>query len=153
MPVPRSRLAAAIVATALAAGAVIVVLAARAVMADSSDDAAWVAVALGLLCIAWGIGFGRLRDDPSDSGDAGAAGAADVVRPWRVRVQGFLTAGLVMTGAYVGLRAVGRPIDTALVGPIGYLALRLVIRGVDRLVRRRERRGGDGTGGPAIAGE
>lgn len=154
MPVRRSRLAAVIVTTAVSAGVVIVVLAARAVAADRTDDAAWVAVALGLLCAAWGVAFARLPDDAEDTRDnglattvepridAGAAGGRTALR-----LSDVLVTGIATTAVYVVARVVGRPVDSALVGAMGFLVLRTFSRVVDRVVRRRGRADGGSVGG------
>lgn len=144
MSAPRSRAALIILLTAVIAGCAIVVFAVRALLRDSSDDAAWVAVVLGVLFVTWGIAFNRLpedddhddvhdhdhdRDDPDHDGHD------------RRRATGVLSTALAATGGYVVIRALGRPVDTALVGALGWPAWRLVNRFLDGAIRRREARG------------
>jgi len=112
------------------AGCAIVVFAVRALLRDPSDDAAWVAVLLGVLFVAWGIAFDRIPDDDDDDDDHD-----------RRRVTGVLSTAMAATGAYVVIRAIGRPVDTALVGALTWPAWRLVNRFLDGVIRRREARG------------
>jgi hypothetical protein len=123
---PRSRASLIVLLTAVVAGCAIVVFAVRALLRDPSDDAAWVAVLLGVLFVAWGIAFDRIPDD--DDHD-------------RRRVTGVLSTVMAATGAYVVIRAIGRPVDTALVGALTWPAWRLVNRFLDGVIRRREARG------------
>lgn len=115
----------------MVAGCAIVAFAVRALLRDPSDDAAWVAVGLGGLFVAWGIAFDRLPDDDDDY-DHDHEGR---------RVTGVLSTAMVATGAYVVIRAIGRPVDTALVGALAWPAWRLVNRWLDAVIRRREARG------------
>jgi hypothetical protein len=129
------------------AGCAIVVFAVLALLRDPSDDAAWVAVVLGGLFIAWGITFDRLPDDDDGDGDGDhhehdhdhdhSHGQGWTPR----RLNTTLSTGLAMTGAYVVIRALGRPVDTALVGALAWPAWRLVNRFLDGVVRRRGARG------------
>lgn len=129
MPVPRSRSSLVVLLTAVVAGCAIVAFAVWALLRDPSDDAAWVAVGLGGLFVAWGIAFDRLPDDDDDYDHEGR------------RVTGVLSTAMVATGAYVVIRAIGRPVDTALVGALAWPAWRLVNRWLDGVIRRREARG------------
>jgi len=126
------------------AGCAIVVFAVRALLRDPSDDAAWVAVVLGVLFVAWGIAFDRLPDDDADD-DADDDGDHDddhdQANHDRRGVTGVLTTAMAATGAYVVIRAIGRPVDTALVGALTWPAWRLVNRFLDGVIRRREARG------------
>ncbi|WP_144751207.1 hypothetical protein [Curtobacterium pusillum] len=130
MSAPRSRASLIVLLTAVVAGCAIVVFAVRALLRDPSDDAAWVAVLLGVLFVAWGIAFDRIPDDDEDQDDHD-----------RRRVTGVLSTVMAATGAYVVIRAIGRPVDTALVGALTWPAWRLVNRFLDGVIRRREARG------------
>ncbi len=129
----------------MVAGCAIVVFAVLALLRDPSDDAAWVAVVLGGLFIAWGITFDRLPDDDDGDGDGDhhehdhdhSHGQGWTPR----RLNTTLSTGLAMTGAYVVIRALGRPVDTALVGALAWPAWRLVNRILDGVIRRRGARG------------
>ncbi|WP_439692492.1 hypothetical protein ACRQ4B_16600 [Curtobacterium sp. SP.BCo] len=125
MSAPSNRHSLVIVLVFLVAGIAIGVVAVAALLRDPSDDVAWVAVAAGVLCIAWGLTFRRLDDDSDTS-------------TGRI---GLLTTGLAMTLAYVVIRAVGRPVDSAVVGALAWPAWKTVNRLVDGWVRRREARG------------
>ena len=132
MSAPRSRSSLIVLLTAVVAGCAIVVFAVRALFRDPSADAAWVAVVLGALFVAWGIAFDRLPDEDHDQHDDDHD---------RRRVTGVLSTAMAATGAYVVIRAVGRPVDTALVGALAWPAWRLVNRFLDGVIRRREARG------------
>jgi hypothetical protein len=120
------------------AGCAIVVFDVLALLRDPSDDAAWVAVVLGGLFVAWGLTFDRLPDDDGDSDDD----SDHHDQGWTPRrLNAALSTGLAMTGAYVVIRALGRPVDTALVGALAWPAWRLVNRILDGVVRRRGARG------------
>ncbi|MFJ3034793.1 hypothetical protein ACIPC2_10290 [Curtobacterium pusillum] len=134
MSAPRSRSSLVVLLTAVVAGCAIVVFAVRALLRDPSDDAAWVAVVLGVLFVAWGIAFDRLPDDDDDDDH-------DEDDHDRRRVTGVLSTAMAATGAYVVIRAIGRPVDTALVGALTWPAWRLVNRFLDGVIRRREARG------------
>lgn len=132
----------------MVAGCAIVVFAVLALLRDPSDDAAWVAVVLGGLFVAWGITFDRLPDDDDDGAGDGdhqnhGHGQDQHRAPgWTPRrLNAALSTGLAMTGAYVVIRALGRPVDTALVGALAWPAWRLVTRILDGVVRRRGARG------------
>lgn len=120
------------------------VFAVLALLRDPSDDAAWVAVVLGGLFVAWGITFDRLPDDDGD-GDGDGDGVDDSDhhdQGWTPRrLNTTLSTGLAMTGAYVVIRALGRPVDTALVGALAWPAWRLVTRILDGVIRWRGARG------------
>jgi hypothetical protein len=120
------------------AGCAIVVFAVRALLRDPFDDAAWVAVVLGALFVAWGIAFDRLPDDDDDHDHDHDDDREDHDRR---RVTGVLSTAMAATGAYVVIRAIGRPVDTALVGALAWPAWRLVNRWLDGVIRRREARG------------
>jgi len=122
---------------AVVAGCAIVVFAVRALLRDPSDDAAWVAVVLGALFVAWGIAFDRLPDDAHDHDDD----RDDRDDHDRRRVTGVLSTALAATGAYVVIRAIGGSVDTALVGALVWPVWRLVNRFLDGVIRRREARG------------
>ncbi|TDN43664.1 hypothetical protein EDF64_10792 [Curtobacterium flaccumfaciens] len=127
----------------MVAGCAIVVFAVRALLRDPSDDAAWVAVVLGVLFVAWGIAFDRLPDDDDDDDHDHDHHDDDHDQDNhdRRRVTGVLSTAMAATGAYVVIRAIGRPVDSALVGALTWPAWRLVNRFVDGVVRRREARG------------
>ncbi|WP_156794850.1 hypothetical protein [Curtobacterium sp. BH-2-1-1] len=144
MSAPRSRSAIVLLLTAVVAGCAIVVFAVLALLRDPSDDAAWVAVVLGGLFVAWGITFDRLPDDDDDGDGDGDLHHHDHShgQGWTPRrLNAALSTGLVMTGAYVVIRALGRPVDTALVGALAWPAWRLVNRLLDGVIRRRGARG------------
>ncbi|OII23183.1 hypothetical protein [Curtobacterium sp. MCBA15_013] len=141
MSAPRSRSALVLLLTAVVAGCAIVVFAVLALLRDPSDDAAWVAVVLGGLFVAWGITFDRLPDDDDDDDD-GDGDHHSHDQGWTPRrLNAALSTGLTMTGAYVVIRALGRPVDTALVGALAWPAWRLVNRILDGVIRRRGARG------------
>ncbi len=119
----------------MVAGCAIVVFAVRALLRDPSDDAAWAGVVVGVLFVAWGIAFDRLPDDDDDD-DHDHDHDHD-----RRRVTGVLSTAMAATGGYVVIRAIGRPVDTALVGALAWPAWRLVNRFLDGVIRRREARG------------
>jgi hypothetical protein len=123
------------------AGCAIVVFAVRALLRDPSDDAAWVAVLLGVLFVAWGIAFDRIPDDDDDQHHDDDQDDHDQDVHDRRRVTGVLSTVMAATGAYVVIRAIGRPVDTALVGALTWPAWRLVNRFLDGVIRRREARG------------
>lgn len=130
----------------MVAGFAIVVFAVRALLRDPSDDAAWVAVVLGVLFVAWGIAFDRLPDDDDDGDEHDADHDDDDDHDDhdhhdRRRATGVLSTAMAATGAYVVIRAIGRPVDTALVGALAWPAWRLVNRFLDGIIRRREARG------------
>ncbi|SFF60919.1 hypothetical protein [Curtobacterium sp. YR515] len=138
MSAPRSRSALVLLLTAVVAGCAIVVFAVLALLRDPSDDAAWVAVVLGGLFVAWGITFDRIPDDDGDGDDD----SDHHDQGWTPRrLNAALSTGLAMTGAYVVIRALGRPVDTALVGALAWPAWRLVNRILDGVIRRRGARG------------
>jgi hypothetical protein len=122
------------------AGCAIVVFAVRALLRDPSDDAAWVAVLLGVLFVAWGIAFDRIPDDDDQHHDDDQDDHDQDVHDRR-RVTGVLSTVMAATGAYVVIRAIGRPVDTALVGALTWPAWRLVNRFLDGVIQRREARG------------
>lgn len=136
MSAPRSRASLVVLLTAVVAGCAIAVFAVLALLRDPSDDAAWVAAVLGAMFVAWGIAFDRLPDDDHDH-----HGDHDQDDHDRRRVTNILSTAMAATGAYVVIRAIGRPVDSALVGALTWPAWRLVNRVVDGIVRRREARG------------
>ncbi|MET3452755.1 hypothetical protein [Curtobacterium sp. 1544] len=140
MSAPRSRASLIVLLTAVVAGCAIVVFAVRALLHDPSDDAAWVAVLLGVLFVAWGIAFDRIPDDDDQHHDDDQDDHDQDVHDRR-RVTGVLSTVMAATGAYVVIRAIGRPVDTALVGALTWPAWRLVNRFLDGVIRRREARG------------
>lgn len=140
MSAPRSRASLIVLLTAVVAGCAIVVFAVRALLRDPSDDAAWVAVLLGVLFVAWGIAFHRIPDDDDQHHDDDQDDHDQDVHDRR-RVTGVLSTVMAATGAYVVIRAIGRPVDTALVGALTWPAWRLVNRFLDGVIRRREARG------------
>jgi len=140
---PRSRSSLVLLLTAVVAGCAIVVFAVRALLRDPSDDAAWVAVVLGVLFVAWGIAFDRLpdsdeHDHDADHDDADHDHDHDEDDHDRRRVTGVLSTAMAAAGGYVVIRAIGRPVDTALVGALAWPAWRLVNRWLDGVIRRRE---------------
>ncbi|WP_416393087.1 MULTISPECIES: hypothetical protein [unclassified Curtobacterium] len=140
MSAPRSRSTLVLLLTAVVGGCAIVVVAVRALLRDPSADAAWVAVALGAMFVAWGITFDRLPDDDDDrEGHDRDDPRASIWTPRRLNAA--LSTGLAMTGAYVVIRALGRPVDTALIGALTWPAWRLVNRFLDGVIRRRGARG------------
>lgn len=141
MSAPRSRSSLIVLLAAVVAGCAIVVFAVRALLRDPSDDTAWVAVVLGVLFVAWGIAFDRLPDDDDDDHDDDHDHDHDHDNHDRRRVTGVLSTAMAATGAYVVIRAIGRPVDSALVGALTWPAWRLVNRFLDGVIRRREARG------------
>ncbi len=122
-------------------GVVVAAFAFVAVVHDPTSDAAWVAIPLGVLLVAWGVAFAQLSTDESaDDGET------EIEAPSRGPLT-RLSEAIALLAVYVVMRMLDRPLDSALVGVGGVLALRLAQLGIDRLVRRREQR--DGGAGPA----
>lgn len=119
----------------------VVVFAVTAAVHDPTSDAAWVAIPFGALLAVWGVAFARLNTD--ESADDGLSGDEAPSRGSLTR----LSEAIALLGVYVVMRMLDRPLDSALVGVGGVLALRLAQLGIGRLVRRREQR--DGGAGPA----
>ncbi|WP_152998175.1 hypothetical protein [Curtobacterium luteum] len=137
MPQRPSKLARAITASFVMGGLVVAVLAVAAAVHDPTSDAAWVAIPLGVLLVVWGVAFARMSAAETEDD-----GQTDNEAPSRGPLT-RLSEAIALLGVYVVMRMLHRPLDSALVGVGGVLALRLVQLGIGRLVRRREQRDGE----------
>ncbi|WJY01790.1 hypothetical protein [Curtobacterium sp. 458] len=137
MPQRPSKLARAVTASFVVGGVVVAALAFVAVVQDPTSDPAWVAILLGVLLVVWGVAFARMSADDSPDDDQTENTAPSTGPLTRA------SEAIALLGVYVVMRMLHRPLDSALVGVGGVLALRLVQLTVDRIVRRREARNGD----------
>ncbi|WIB76851.1 hypothetical protein DEJ28_14505 [Curtobacterium sp. MCPF17_002] len=132
---PRARPGLVVAAVFLVGGVVVSAAAVLAVLGGRGNDVAWVSLVLGLLLIGWALAFQRLADTDTDG---------DPLRPTRL-----LSTGLAMAAAYVVVRLVGRPVDSAVFGALVLAAWTVVHRLLDRRVRRRRAEGAGDAAGPA----
>ena len=141
-----SKLAAAITAAFLLGGAVVVVLAVRGVLADTGDDASWVAIGLGVALAAWGVSFHRLGEDESEDEDEGEDGP----RPDRTDRFGVVaTIAVVGTGAYLVTRSLlGHSMTAAVAVAAVTVGLSALNKWLDAVLARRKGGRGDGGTGP-----
>lgn len=115
-----------------------------AIVHDPTIDAAWVATALGVLLVVWGLAFARMSadDSPDDDEDDQEARSGGLLGAPLARLSWVIA----LLAGYVAARLVGRPVDSSLVAVGSVAALWLVNRAVDSWVRRRD--GRDGGAGP-----
>ena len=148
MPAPRSRVGLVGALIVVLGGVVIGGFAGLAIGRGQGSDVAWVSLLLAALLVVWSLAF--LRLDGEGDGD----GAGDDAEPDErsLRTTRALSLAIAGVGAYVVIRLLGRPIDTALVGALGFPIWSIVNRALDRRIARREADGG-GAAGPAAAAD
>ena len=147
MPAPRSRAGLVGALIGVLGGVVIGGFAGLAIGRGQGRDVAWVSLLLAALLVVWSLAFLRLEGE----GD-GAGGDAEPDER-SLRTTRALSLAIAGVGAYVAIRLLGRPIDTALVGALGFPIWSIVNRALDRRIARREADGGGGTAGPAAAAD
>ena len=162
MPAPRSRVGLVGALIVVLGGVVIGGFAGLAIGRGQGSDVAWVSLLLAALLVVWSLAFLRLDDEGDGDGDsegddddgAEGDGAGDDAEPDErsLRTTRALTLAIAGVGAYVVIRLLGRPIDTALVGALGFPIWSIVNRALDRRIARREADGG-GAAGPAAAAD
>ena len=150
MPAPRSRAGLVGALIGVLGGVVIGGFAGLAIGRGQGSDVAWVSLLLAALLVVWSLAFLRLDGEGEGEGD-GAGGDAEPDER-SLRTTRALSLAIAGVGAYVAIRLLGRPIDTALVGALGFPIWSIVNRALDRRIARREADGG-GAAGPAAAAD
>ncbi|SDQ61514.1 hypothetical protein SAMN02800687_2106 [Curtobacterium sp. UNCCL20] len=163
MPAPRSRVGLVGALIVVLGGVVIGGFAGLAIGRGQGSDVAWVSLLLAALLVVWSLAFLRLDGEgdgdgagegDGDGGGAEGDGAGDDAEPDErsLRTTRALSLAIAGVGAYVVIRLLGRPIDTALVGALGVPIWSIVNHALDRRIARREADGG-GAAGPAAAAD
>ena len=146
MPAPRSRVGLVGALIVVLGGVVIGGFAGLAIGRGQGSDVAWVSLLLAALLVVWSLAFLRLDGEGDGDGDDAEPDERSL------RTTRALSLAVAGVGAYVAIRLLGRPIDTAFVGALGFPIWSIVNRALDRRIARREADGG-GAAGPAAAAD